>query len=86
MKPQLKLEGWVTRDSDDWLFFHTGEPYAIDTVTTNHRDAKHPEVREERIWRCRDKTMLLKHDTEKEHPGILVNEPRKASIELWMEE
>ena len=85
MKPQLKLDGWVTRDSDGYIKFHTSEPYPIDKKETNYRDAAKPLVSLERIWASRERSFYITQDNDDSFPAELEDEPRKATIELWME-
>ena len=85
MKPQLKLDGWVTRDSDGYIKFHTSVPYPIDKKEINHRYPGHPLETTERVWASRERSFYITQDNDDNFPAELENEPRKASIELWME-
>jgi len=85
MKPQLKLDGWVTRDSDGYIKFHTSVPYPIDKKEISYRNAEHPYVSMERFWASREQSFYITQDNDDSFPAELEDEPRKATIELWME-
>ena len=85
MKPTITISGWVTRDSDGYIKFHSEKPYPVDTVETNHNPSN-PRVIEERVWASGGKRFLIAQDEECEtFPATLIEVPQTATIELWME-
>ena len=85
MKPQLKLDGWVTRDSDGYIKFHTTVPYPIDKKEINYQNPEQPYCAMERVWASRERSFYITQDLDDSFPAELEDKPRKAAIELWME-
>ena len=85
MKPTITINGWVTRDSDGYIKFHSQKPYPVDTVETNH-NLSNPRVIEERVWASGGKRFLITQDEECEvFPATLEETPKEAIVDLWME-
>lgn len=85
MKPTITINGWVTRDSDGYIKFHSEKPYPVDTVETYHNPSN-PRVIQERVWASAGKRLLITQDEECEtFPATLNEVPQIATIELWTE-
>ena len=78
------IDGWLTRDSDGYITFHTGKPWMEVSTTTNRQNEGKTEI--EVLWCSAGKRFPMGYDGEEpfEYPDVKQESPLSAQMELWI--